>query len=736
MIEAQVFASPGLPRRQLHRGILVLCLLLFFAAAYAQNPTSEDQTRPVINAQQINQAPSIDGRLDEAVWGEALAISEFYQKEPLEGQAATEQTQVRILYDRGYLYFGIELFDSDPSQIRASELRRDAVLDSDDTFAVLLDSYHDHRNAFLFRINPLGTRFDGVVRNEANILNADWDEQWTSAVRITEDGWTAEMSIPFKILRFSGSEQQTWGINFERVIKRKNESVYWSGWDRDFRFHHVSQAGHLDGLSDIRQAERLRIRPYLLTGVESFGASSTPTTEGVAEVGIDDLKFAITSNLTADLAINPDFGQVEVDDQRVNLTRFNLFFREKRQFFVEGSDSLRMGIRILHFSAPPMEVFYSRSIGLSDEGGPIPIIAGGKLTGKVGGFDLGLLNVQTGEFQNQPGENFSVARFRREVSDRSYVGAILTNRQGGGNSNQVAGADAGFIFKKHLNVAGLVAKSSTPGISSNQWARQIGAEWEADFLRGGVNYFKIDPNFDPGIGFVARHDRMIGTRWTLKPRPGGELIRYFEINPSLVYFHTDENVLRTRRGLMQFATSFQSGDRLLFKFENRLERLFRPFRIAPGVILPVGLYEWNTGGVSFTSFKGRKLSASAGVNIGDFYSGTKNSLELAGEIRANENLNFRSNYAFNDVDLIEGSFDTHLFGLRANVSFTNNFLTSAFIQYNSSGQLAALQLRLNYIFRTIDNLFIVYNQTRFTDGVFSGQSDRSLVLKITYSLHR
>ena len=311
-------------------GIILLCFVLLFAEAYAQNPTSQDRIRPVINAQQIDQAPSIDGLLDEAVWGEALAVSEFFQKEPLEGEAATEETRVRILYDQGYLYLGIELFDSNPSEIRASELRRDNTLESDDTFAVLIDSYHDHRNAFLFRVNPLGTRFDGVVRNEATIINADWDEQWTSAARITEDGWTAEISIPFKILRFSGSEQQTWGIDFERVIKRKNESVYWSGWDRNFQFNHVSQAGHLEGLRNIRQAERLRIRPYILAGAEHFGTSSTPGTKGVAEVGIDDLKYAITPNLTADLAVNPDFGQVEVDDQRVNLTRFNLFFREKR----------------------------------------------------------------------------------------------------------------------------------------------------------------------------------------------------------------------------------------------------------------------------------------------------------------------------------------------------------------------------------------------------------------------
>ena len=403
--------------------------------------------------------------------------SDFYQKEPLEGQRATETTRVCIVYDQAYLYVGVELRAPDPDRIRASELRRDSTLESDDSFAVILNTSHDHRNAFLFRINPLGTRFDGLIRNESSRISSEWDEEWTEAAVITEDGWTAEISIPFKILRFSGAEEQPWGINFERVMKRKNEFVYWSGWDRNFLFANVSQAGHLEGLGDIQQAERLRIRPYVVAGVEKFGAgSSSPGTRRLWDAGIDDLKFAVNSNLTADLTLNPDFGQVEVDGQRVNLTRFSLFFQEKRQFFIEGADSLRMRVGFLQFGPPPLELFYSRRIGLSETGQPISILGGGKLTGKVGGWDIGILNVQTNEYQDQPGENFTVARLRKEIFSRSYIGGILTNRQGGGNSNRVAGVDASFVLKDHLNLAGLFAKSFTPGISSEQWARQIGGQ--------------------------------------------------------------------------------------------------------------------------------------------------------------------------------------------------------------------------------------------------------------------
>jgi hypothetical protein len=722
--------------RYRHMGKLLLPLLLLSGEAYAQAPSSGADERPGMVARRVEEIPTIDGRLDDPVWQIAPGVSAFYQREPLEGEAATETTTVFILYDQTHLYIGVELLDSQPVDIRASELRRDSTLDSDDSFTVALDSYHDHRNAFVFRINPLGTRYDALIRDENDKFDSAWDEQWTAAATLTEDGWRVEMSIPFKILRFSGAEAQTWGVNFERVIKRKNESVYWSGWDRDFGFHHISQAGHLEGLIDIRQAERLRIRPYLLGGVETFNATSSPGTDGVWEAGIDDLKYAVTSNLTADLAFNPDFGQVEVDTQQVNLTRFSPFFREKRPFFVEGADSLVMGMGLLHFGPPPLELFHSRRIGLSDRGEPIPIMAGSKLTGKMGGFNLGFLNVQTNDFQDQPGENFTVARVRKEMLGRSYIGGIFTNRQDSGEMNRLVGMDARFVLQKYLNVMGILAKSFTTGISDKDWIRQIGFEWRADLLTAGFNYMDIEPNFNPGIGFVRRRERTIGTRAIFRPRPGGELIRNLEFKPRLVYYHDDERTLKTRDMGLEFAVALQSGDRFTFDIDNEFERLTHPFRIGPGVTLPVGDYHWNAGGISFSSFNGRKVSGSAGVHFGDFYNGTKRSLNLSGDFRPNETIQVSPSYRFNNVDLIEGSFNTHLVGVRADVSFTTNLLTSAFVQYNSTGDLAAVQFRFNYIFRTIDNFYIVYNETRFTDGVYSGEFDRSLAVKLTYSLHR
>ena len=720
--------------------IVVLCILGFASASQAQPPAA-----PTAQALKVTTAPKLDGRLDDPIWQKAAVISGFKQREPDEGRDASENTTVRIAYDQSHLYIGAVFDDSVPAEIRASELRRDNTLESDDTFSVLLDTYHDHRNAFVFRVNPRGTRFDALVRNESRFYYADWDEQWSAAAVLTDTGWSAEIAIPFKILRFTGAPTQIWGLNFERVIKRRNEMAYWAGWSRNFAFQNVSQAGHLDGLADLKQAERLRLRPYFLGGVESLDAVAAPTpARGIAEIGIDDLKWQVTSTLTADLAVNPDFAQTEVDAQQVNLTRFSLFFPEKRQFFIEGADSLRMGVGLLHFGPPPLELFYSRNIGLSRLGTPITIPVGGKLTGKAGGFDVGVLTAQTSATDRQPGENLTVGRVRKEILGRSYIGAIATNREGGQVRNTVLGIDGRFTFFNNLNIMGLAARSeddrgvtpSTTAPAKPQWATQLGAEWRDDFVEVGANYLDVDPNFNAGIGYVRTKERMIGARGSLKPRPKRWHIRQFELTPSSVWYHDVDRVLRSRETNFTFATAFQSGDRIELVPSDSYERVVRPFPIGPGTTVRPGDYDWNAMTLNVRSYNGRKVSGNASVSAGSFYDGDKVTLTLSGDLRPNKTVSLNPTYQMNNVDLSAGAFVTHLFGLRANVSFSTNLLTSAFIQYNSAGQLAATQVRLNYIFRTIDNVFLVYNETRYTDGVFDGRANKSLVLKVTYSVHR
>lgn len=458
-------------------------------------------------------------------------------------------------------------------------------------------------------------------------------------------------------------------------------------------------------------------------------------TTRVTEAGIDDLKWQVTSTLTADLAANPDFAQTEVDAQQVNLTRFSLFFPEKRQFFIEGADSLRMGVGLLHFGPPPLEMVYTRNIGLSSAGTPIAIPVGVKLTGKAAGFDVGILNAHTDDTGLQAGENFAIARVRKEVLGRSYVGAIATNRQGAGARNTLVGADARFTFFNHLNVMGLAARAEDRG-RPGQWATQIGAEWRADRLELGANYIDIDPAFNAGIGYVRVRERLTGARASFKPRPRRWRVRQFELTPSSVWYHDAARVLRSRESTVTLAAAFETGDRLEVVPFDSYERVVRPFPIGPGVTLAPGEYDWRGVTATVRTYNGRKASGTASLSVGDFYDGTKKTLTLNGDLRPSRLVSFNPGYQINDVQLSRGSFVTHLVGVRANISFSTTLLTSAFLQYNSAGQLAATQVRLNYIFRTIDNFYVVYNESRYTDGAFDGRANKSLVMKATYSVHR
>jgi hypothetical protein len=740
-----------IPRAAATRPLPLVVLLLLLPA-----PVAAQAIEASARATRVEAPPTIDGHLSDAVWASGEPITGFRQRDPEEGEPASEPTSVWILFDEVNLYIGARLDDGDAARIQANELRRDSDLDSDDTFAVILDTYRDRRNGFLFRVNPHGTRFDAIVRNEGQ-PDEDWTEEWRAEAAIDPTGWSVEIAIPFRSLRFNLEESgMLWGLNLQRVIRRKNEDAYWTNWSRDFDFEHVSQAGAMSGLERIRQGTRVRITPYVVGGAESLDATPAPQpTDGIGEVGIDDIKIAVTTNLTADIAVNPDFAQTEIDDQRVNLTRFSLFFPEKRQFFLEGAESLRMGPPGGEFSEDEaLEMFHSRRIGLSDDGEPIPLIAGGKMTGKIHGVDLGLLAARTGKTAltvdpdddddenggpalgpdaELPGETFGVLRFRREMFGRSYVGAIATIRDGAGDTNGALGLDARIVPHEQLIVSALVARTDD-GTTEPQWAEFVGAEWDGDFFSGGAMYLDIDPEFDPGIGFVRRNDRLTKAGFSLGPRPSGGPIRQIEFGPEIQIHHDQEWTLITREMGFDVETEFQSGDAIEMGVTNIREDLPEEFEIEDGIVLPIGRYDWNEYGVSFNSYEGRAVTFEVGVDFGGFYNGTAQSLELSSDLRLGPHLLIGPEYEMNRISLVQGDFTTHLFGLRTDIAFTRDLLTSALFQYNSEGELAALQVRFNYIFRNIDNFYLVYNETRFTDGPFRNHSNRSLVSKLTYSI--
>ena len=584
------------------------------------------------------EAPVMDGVVDDDAWALADVASDFLQREPQEGQPATERTEVRILYDDENLYIGLIAYDNNPSAILASELRRDALGGgglfggggggggSDDTFSVVLDTFHDGRSAFLFTVNALGARYDATIRNESQI-NSEWDEAWNAAAQITARGWEAELIIPLSILRFS-TGLANWGVDFERNIRRKNEQVAWSNYRRDFRFIAVSQAGDLRGFQNLSITQRFRLKPYFLGSASSLFDDPGRTNSVDRELGIDDLKIQLTSNLTADLTYNTDFAQVEIDDQRVNLTRFSLFFPEKRDFFLEGANNFSFGPRESSdggFGPPVLRMFHSRNIGLSPTGIPIPIDFGAKMTGKLGSGNVGFLHVRTGESGFGEGEGYSALRWRQDVLARSSVGALITNVEGpDGAFNTVVGADASFTFFDNLNISAFGARATDSDVEEGKFAGQFRVGWQSDQWSASYDIMRIDSDFRSDLGFVLREDVVAQTiRGAYNHRPSGiPWLRTANLDFNYTTFHDTRGDLISRTSWIGPFISTEAGDGIGVFYSNSFERLDFPFQIHPDVTIPPGEYTFESLYAYYFTFGGRWASVGGEFQIGQFYDGT------------------------------------------------------------------------------------------------------------------
>jgi hypothetical protein len=724
------------------------------APAAAQEPTPASGAAPVAGAARLEavrteQPPTIDGELNEAVWEETEPSTGFTQRDPQEGAPASERTEVRVLYDNTQIYFGIVCYDSNPSGIRATELRRDNGLGNDDIFEIILDTFYDRRNGYLFRINPLGTQYDATVTNEGQITNRNWDEKWDSQARITDIGWTAEIAIPFKTLRFlraEADEEIIWGVNFHRTIKSKNEEVFWTAYNRDFDFEEVSRAGRLEGLAGI-EGFRFRLKPYFRTGGSKEFNDDTGLfqTDHLTDAGIEVAKFVITSQLTLDFTVNPDFAQADVDEAQVNLTRFPLFFPERREFFQEGAGIFEVGGGN-DFGGPEVLLFHSRRIGLSDSRQEIPIFGGAKLTGKQGAFDIGVLNMQTDRFEETPdeafaGQNFSVLRVKRNVLARSYIGGIFTRNTEGavGPYNVTGGLDAGFTFFQNLNLSAFVAKTDSRGLSGDGVAGKVGIEWDSDRFGFGINHTSIQENFLPPMGFVPRPDiKSSEVEVSYSPRPNIPHVRQLDFSASQDYLTTQAGALEERGVDASFGVEFNSGDDIEIRFDRSFERLREEFDIEGGTIIPPGDYKTNEIQVSFEAYDGRAISGDVEVAVGDFYSGRQTSIDLSPQFLITSNLSIDPSYEWNRITMPNGvRFSTHEFNGSVNYAFNRRWLTRTTVQLNSQDREWLFNFRLNYIFRPGDDIFVVYNEGRnYGSGITNRLQDRAFIVKFTYSLDR
>ncbi len=690
-------------------------------------------------AQLVEQAPTLDGVLDDAVWSEVSPITAFRQRDPSEGEPPSEPTQVWIVYTSEALYFGFRCYDSQPSQIVSTERRRDQDLTKDDSVAILLDTFHDHRNAFLFRTNPLGTQFDAMVTDEGRNINTSWDEKWQAEASRSEEGWTAELMIPFKSLRMG--PQGEWGLEMERLIRRKNEAAYWNTYSRDFKFEDVSQAGQLSGLEEASQGLRWRIKPFGLAGFEQSPNSRDETvTHNLSDIGLELMKFRPTPALTLDVTVNTDFAQTEVDDVIANVTRFPLFFPEKREFFLEGAGIFEFGTGLGVGGSRDFILFFSRRIGLSPKGDPIPVLGGAKLTGRIGPYTLGVLDMQTESELGIQGSNSGVLRVKRNLFERSSIGAMFTNRQSSADNdfNRVFGIDGNFVFARNLNLSSFLVKSKTAGVSEDDWSAFGRILWDSDFLLLRAEHLLVQRNFKADLGFVPRSDqRRSSLQFSVRPRPDSDFIRQWVIRTRLDYTQNQEGKQESMvYHYFTTETYFEAGDRIQLDFHRNFERLFDPFLIRPEITIPVGSYRsWATL-FTWDGALHRKIAGPGLLSYiyeWGFFGGNRAELRVKPQIKLSDSLSFDVVYALDDVNLPFGDFTSHVINTRMNYAFTNKWLTSTTGQYSNLDNLVNFRFRLNYIYRPGDDIFIIYNEGRNLDDLQQGLLGRSIVLKWTRS---
>ena len=703
------------------------------------SPLPQDNTGPRrIQAVRVAVAIKIDGLLDEPVWSTAEPATDFRQETPTEGAPASEKTEVRVLFDDKNIYLGIRAFDTDAPHINARDLVRDSLFDTDDRVEIILDTYHDRRNAFRFSVNPLGTQQDALITDEGRDVNLSWDGSWISAGRIDAKGYIVEIAIPLTTLRFTEGID-AWGFNISRIIRRKNEENLWTSWQRSYGLERVSQAGELVGVEEIKRRRLYEVKPYIsggwregvpLIGEPGFDAGAN------AKLGLEVAKIGITPSLTAEFTANPDFGQAEVDNQVVNLSRFSVFFPEKRDFFLENAGVFLFG------RAESNQLFFTRRIGLTDNGAPVPIDYGAKVTGKVGSYNVGFLQVQTRKLGNPasgfgiPRQQFTVARIKRNILQRSFIGAMFVNRQGatsvGGTPyNRGAGVDAELNLTDHYTLKAFLMGTATPGLHSSFLSGRLDSRFENDLWRFITVYEDIGSNFNPEVGFAERTGiHQYFAQAAFKPRPKFiPHVQQMEFETQIEYYTDRRGKLSTKQIELSWDTQFKNSADFFFRpIEDVTDVLTEPFQIRRGIVIPPGTYHFNRPRVSFTSDQSKHIIFTVREKWGEFYSGKR--YETSGGItwRPNPHVLVDLLESYNKVSLREGNFTTSLFSGRLDYNFSRKLLTSALVQLNSAARLSVINVRLRYIYRPNSDFFIIYNQST---GAGLERPSYSLQIKLT-----
>ncbi len=710
-----------------------------------------DRGEATMRATRLEEPFELDGRLDEAAYERVPGVSDFIQALPLEGEPATEKTEVWVFYDDDTVYIGARCWDSEPDRMVATEMRRDHFgIFNNENLAVIFDTFYDRRNAFFFYLNPLGGFFDGLIVDERNV-NRDWSAVWDSRATRFDGGWTLEMAIPFKTLRYPTGGEQVWGINFRRVVRWKNEISYLTRVPAALgprAITKVSSAGTLVGLNAPASSRTVEVKPYVIgdsAGLRGDAAAFERDYGG--DFGVD-AKVGITSGLTADLTWNTDFAQVEADAQQINLTRFSLFFPEKREFFLEGQGIFGFGTSTRappqgstrSFGAPSSTpvLFFSRRIGIED-GQSVPILGGGRVTGKMGDYNVGALAIRTGanDSTETGGTDFGVLRLKRDILNRSTVGMIGTYRSGttaGTGRNYAWGADARFGFYDHLDIRSYAAWTRNEFDTSTGLSYLGQLDYNADRYGLQLERLVVGEGFDPGIGFLRRENfqrNYAEARFSPRPHSIGWL-RKIGGTTSLDYTTDNDGNLETQIFQVRSDVELENGDNFNLTLARNREVLPEAFELSDELGISEGDYDFDTLRLSWQAGPQRPISGNFAFQQGGFFSGTRSEFAWRGRVEVSSRFTVEPTLSLNWIALPEGDYDTGLVATRVNYTLSPRSFLAAFLQYNTAANSLSTNIRFRWEYQPGSDLYLVYNSLRDTLAPGYPELDsQSLIVKFT-----
>ena len=713
-------------------------------APAADEAVSRDaEGRVTIRAFRLAEPLTVDGVLDDPVYDQVPAAEGFTQQEPDEGAPVSEATRVWVLYDADSLYVAADLEEDHPDEFMTNEMRRDnRNIGWGDSFSVILDTFYDRRNGVLFHTNAAGALYDAQVTDERN-TNADWNTVWWVRTHRRDDGWTVEMRIPFRSLRYAGGGAQLWGINFRRLIKHTNERSFLTptpqAYDR-FGLLRLSNAATLVGLEAPPGSRRMELKPYAI-GSQTNAPLRDINDEWSGDLGAD-FKFGVTDGLTADVTWNTDFAQVEDDETQVNLSRFSLFYPEKREFFLEGQGVFDFGGRETRFFGGPTDVpipFFSRSIGISG-GSAVPILGGARLHGRAGAYQMGLMNIQTSDVGGLDVEstNFSAFRVKRDLFARSNIGVIATHRNisaDGSGSNSLYGVDGNFAPTDNIRFNTFYMATREPGVETgHQAASYMGQfRYDSDLIDVEVQRLYLGGDFNPGMGFIRRRDfTKNGGSFLFGPRPRSiEAVRQVEFEVEANQYDRPDGEMETREYTFDTSIIFESSDRLMFDHTVTEERLLEGFNLSSEVAVPAGNYRFARTGVRVRMGSHRKVSGMFRYEFGDFFGGTRQEVSYWGRAEVNQRFSLEPNISLNWITVPGGDVTAQVSRLRATYTVSPRSFLGALVQYNSAAQLFSANVRFRWEYSPGSDLFVVFSSNRDGDDGLSGLSDRAVVVKFT-----